>query len=214
MPAGGPRDARAAHYFSVSPEVASAPRTVEVRLPDQRLVLQTDRGVFAVRGLDPGTEILLRVVPPPPPRGTLLDLGCGHGAIAIAIARRAPAARVIAVDVNRRAVELTRTNSALNGAGNVEACAPDEVDSNLHFDAIYSNPPIRSGRDALTAMLALWLARLAPGAAAHLVVQRHLGADSLAALLRSEGHAVLRAASKRGYRILEVRPGAPASHHP
>ncbi len=214
MASGGPPPAHAGHYFSTSPDVASAPRTVQVRLPDQSLVLRTDRGVFSLRGLDPGTAVLLGEIPPPPPDGTLLDLGCGHGVIAIAVARRAPAARVIAVDVNRRALELTRANSALNGAGNVEACAPEEVDASLRFDAIYSNPPIRAGRAALMSMLTVWLGRLAPGGVAHLVVQRHLGADSLAALLRSDGHAVRRAASKRGYRILDVRPGASASHDP
>ena len=201
------------HYFSAEPLVASSPRTVTVRLPDQTVVLRTDRGVFASAGLDPGTAALLREAPAPPPTGTLLDLGCGHGLIAVALARRAPGARVVAVDVNERALELTRTNASANGI-TVEVHRPDEVDPSLRFTAIYSNPPVRIGREALAEMLTGWIERLETGGAGYLVVQRHLGADSLAARLEGAGLGVRRLGSKRGYRILEVRAEAAASHHP
>jgi 16S rRNA G1207 methylase RsmC len=201
------------HYFSPEPVVATHPRTVTVRLPDQTIQLQTDRGVFSLAGLDPGTEILLRGIPRPPAEGALLDLGCGHGVIAVAIARRAPGARLVAVDVNSRALELTRANAAANGADNVEAHRPDEVDPDLRFAAIYSNPPIRVGRGPLLDLLGTWLARLEPDGHAYLVVQRHLGADSLAERLLTHGYEVVRTRSKRGYRLLDVRDPRPTSHH-
>jgi 16S rRNA (guanine1207-N2)-methyltransferase len=201
------------HYFSPEPVVATHPRTVTVRLPDQTIQLQTDRGVFSLAGLDPGTEILLRGIPRPPAEGALLDLGCGHGVIAVAIARRAPGARLVAVDVNSRALELTRANAAANGADNVEAHRPDEVDPDLRFAAIYSNPPIRVGRGPLLDLLGTWLARLEPDGHAYLVVQRHLGADSLAERLLTQGYEVVRTRSKRGYRLLDVRDPRPTSHH-
>jgi 16S rRNA (guanine1207-N2)-methyltransferase len=202
------------HYFSATPAVASRPRTVTVHLPDQDLVLHTDRGVFSGDGLDDGTALLLRDAPPPPPGGAVLDLGCGHGVIAVALARRAPGARVVAVDVNRRALDLARANAAENGAANVEVREPDEVDPALRFAAIYSNPPVRVGRGPLLELLTSWCARLEPDGHAHLVVQRHLGADSLADRLRAAGFEVRRAASKHGYRILDVRAGTPTPHHP
>jgi len=201
------------HYFSSEPAVPPRRRSVTVRLPDQTIDLQTDRGVFSGAGLDPGTAVLLRGVPPPPSPAVLLDLGCGHGVAAIAIARRAPLSRVVAVDVNRRALELTRVNAAANGAGNVEARRPEEVGEDLSFAAIYSNPPIRVGRGPLLELLATWLARLEPDGHAYLVVQRHLGADSLADRLRDLGFEVGRMRSKRGYRLLDVHAAAPASHH-
>jgi 16S rRNA (guanine1207-N2)-methyltransferase len=185
-----------------------------VRLPDQTIRLQTDRGVFAVEGLDPGTGVLLGEAPPPPPSGAICDLGCGHGVIAVALARRSPGARVVAIDVNRRALGLARTNAALNGTANVEVAAPEEVDPELRFAAIYSNPPVRVGREALVAMLLQWLQRLDTDGRAYLVVQRHLGADSLAERLRVAGFGVRRLLSKRGYRVLQVRAGGPAAHHP
>ena len=83
----------------------------ELALDDVELSLETDRGVFAVGRIDFGTRQLLQIAPPPPRRGNLLDLGAGYGPIAIALARLSPRARFWAVDINQRAVELTRVNA-------------------------------------------------------------------------------------------------------
>jgi 16S rRNA (guanine1207-N2)-methyltransferase len=197
------------HYFDPSPAVASKPRTFHLHLGELSLELQGDRGVFGSRGIDLGTMVLLREAPPPPPRGDVLDLGCGYGPIAIALARRAPGARVWAIDVNERAVELTKVNAAAAGAAGVTACRPDEVPDDVRFDAIYSNPPVRVGKGPLHELLLTWLARLRPGGRAYLVVQRHLGSDSLAAWLATQGYEVMRLKSKKGYRVLEVATAAP-----
>lgn len=204
---GGRRPA-ASHYFSARPDVESRPRDVRVDLGDVHLTLRTDRGVFAGAGLDPGTEFLLREAPAPPATGTLADVGCGHGIIAVTLGLRAPSCRVVAVDVNERALELCRVNARTNRAANVEAMTPDRIEPGLVVDAIYSNPPVRIGKAALHALLEEWLGRLAPGGAAYLVVQRHLGSDSLARWLEERGDDVRRLGSRRGYRLLEVRHGA------
>jgi 16S rRNA (guanine1207-N2)-methyltransferase len=180
---------------------------VHLRLPDMELELQADRGVFGFRGVDLGTEVLLREAPPPPRSGELLDLGSGYGPIALALGRRSPDARVWAVDVNERAVELTRANAAAAGLENVIAATPAAVPADLRFDAIYSNPPVRVGKGPLHELLEEWLRRLNPGGAAYLVVQRNLGSDSLASWLAERGWGVNKLKSKKGYRILEVRPG-------
>src|SRR6266513_4060563 len=128
------------HYFEARPATASRPRTVRLRLGALELELQADRGVFASRGIDAGTMILLREAPPPPLSGDLLDLGSGYGPIALVLARRSPEARVWAVDVNERAIELTRANAASAQAPNVTAATPGQVPPDLRFDAVYSNP--------------------------------------------------------------------------
>src|SRR4051812_47139420 len=87
------------HYFSASPGATSAPRLISADCGAGTLVLETDNGVFAHRGLDPGTLVLLRAVSDVSGR-EVLDLGTGYGPIAITAARRRPAARVWAVDVN------------------------------------------------------------------------------------------------------------------
>ena len=195
----------AEHYFTAAPSVPSRPLTVELRLRDLQVQLRSDRGVFSGTRVDPGTLALLRESPPPPQTGDVLDLGCGYGPIACALAHRAPSATVWAVDVNGRALELVSANAAALGLGNVRPSHPEEVPAGLRFAGIWSNPPVRLGKVALHELLTTWLARLAEGASAWLVVNRHLGSDSLAAWLQQEeGWKVRRAASKSGYRVLEV----------
>jgi 16S rRNA (guanine1207-N2)-methyltransferase len=191
-------------YFDEEPDVGSAPATLTLQVDGRTLDLATDRGVFSRGRVDPGTAVLLRKAPPPPPRGTLLDLGCGYGAIALWLAVRAPGAEVVAVDVNRRALALVERNAAVNDVSNVVAATPDTV-ADRTFVAIYSNPPIRIGKTALHDLLSTWLPRLEPQGAAYLVVHRHLGADSLHAWLEQEGNDVFRLGSSKGYRVLEVR---------
>lgn len=195
------------HYFSREPATPSRPATARLTLPDRTLELATDRGVFAHRHIDRGTEVLLRTIPAPPD-GVLLDLGCGYGAIAVTVALRAPGATVWAVDINRRALELCRKNASSAGAHNVSVAEPDGVPEELRFAAIYSNPPVRAGKLPLQGMLATWLPRLQGGGHAYLVVQRHLGSDTLARWLSDQGYTVTRLRSRTGYRVLDVHANA------
>ncbi len=160
--------------------------------------------MFSPDRLDPGTRILLETVPPPPAHGTLLDVGCGYGPIALTMAKRAPGATVIGVDVNERALELARDNAASTDTGNARFLLPGEVDPELRFSALWSNPPIRIGKPALHDLLLTWLPRLTPDGAAHLVVQKHLGSDSLQRWLEQQGFPTRRIASRSAYRVLHV----------
>jgi 16S rRNA (guanine1207-N2)-methyltransferase len=192
-------------YFEATPRAQSRPRSVVLAVRGLSLPLQTDSGVFSAERLDAGTRVLLAKAPLPPAQGDLLDLGCGYGPIALALASWAPLARVWAVDVNERALELTRLNAEKAGLTNVVVCRPEEVADDLRFAAIYSNPPIRVGKAALHEVLLNWLPRLDEGGGAYLVVQSHLGSDSLARWLGGAGFTVRRLASKNAYRVLEVR---------
>jgi 16S rRNA (guanine1207-N2)-methyltransferase len=194
------------HYFSPTPDTPSEPSSVRLDLPDLSLTLRTDRGVFSAARVDPGTKVLLSVAPAPPASGDLLDLGCGYGPVALTLASRSPGATVWAVDVNERALALTRSNADAAGLGNVRVAAPDIVPADVRFAAIWSNPPVRVGKAALHDLLDRWLPRLRPDGRALLVVQKNLGADSLHRWLRDRGWLVERRASRMGYRILDVAP--------
>ena len=150
------------HYFDEHPDVGSDRATVTLTVGDRPLLLATDRGVFSRGEIDAGTAVLLRKAPPPPPLGTILDLGCGYGPIALALASQSPGAAVWAVDVNQRALELVTENAAANGLANVTVSEADAVPDDVTFDAIYSNPPIRIGKEALHELLTQWLPRLTP----------------------------------------------------
>ena len=193
------------HYFDEEPTTESAPRTVDLSLPDLRLRLETDRGVFGYDRIDSGTKLLLLRAPTPPNTGHLLDLGCGTGAIALTLAKRSPDATVWAIDVNERARSLCAANAAANGIDNVRVCAPDDIDEQIHFEAIWSNPAIRIGKPALHAMLLRWFGRLSPDGTATMVVHKHLGSDSLQRWLHEQGYPTERLASSAGYRILHSR---------
>jgi 16S rRNA (guanine1207-N2)-methyltransferase len=193
------------HYFSARPQAAHRPGLVRVVLPDVYLELATDAGVFSPGRLDPGTRLLLDTAPPPPAGGDLLDLGCGYGPLALALGARAPAARVWGVDVNRRALDLCAANASSAGLGNVRCLSPADPALPPEFGLIWSNPPIRIGKQALHELLVTWLGRLAAGAAAYLVVQRNLGSDSLQRWLAAAGWDASRFAAGAGYRVLRVQ---------
>ncbi|MGN6694093.1 MAG: class I SAM-dependent methyltransferase [Aquihabitans sp.] len=203
-----PQPERADHYFSPDPTTASAPKAIELVLPEGRLIpLTTDRGTFSPDRVDDGTRALLAEGPAVPTAGVLADVGCGYGPIAVTLALRGgPDVEVWAVDVNERSRDLCRTNAEANGvADRVRVVAPDEVPADLVVDQLWSNPPIRIGKPALHELLTSWLDRLSPGTGtAELVVQKHLGADSLARWLGDQGWVTARIASRGGYRILHV----------
>lgn len=195
------------HYFSATPAGPDQRRPLRVVLDGHPRDLVTAGGIFSPDGVDKGTAILLSEVPPPAGEN-LLDIGCGWGPLALTMALQAPAAHVVAVDVNERSLDLTRENAARLGLDNVTAVLPDDVDPRLTFDTIWSNPPIRIGKEALHGLLLTWLPRLAPGGAAWLVVQKNLGSDSLQRWLAAElvgGYSVDRAASSKTFRILRVQ---------
>lgn len=195
------------HYFTADPGASGEPRAVRFRMDARTFELVSDRQVFSAQRLDPGTAVLLRESPPPSGE-RLLDLGCGYGPIACVLATRVPRAQVWAVDVNQRALALTRANAAALGvADRVHVCTPEQVPGELTFDEIWSNPPIRIGKVALHALLLHWLPRLAPGGTAWLVVAKNLGSDSLQRWLVEQGFDAVRATSSRGYRVLQVRRG-------
>lgn len=196
-----------AYYFDEQPAAGSRPGRVVLDVAGVRLDLAVDRGVFSARGVDPGTVELLRSDTGQPIGAEVLDLGCGYGPIAVGLAARHPDTTVWALDVNERARDLARQNAAAAGlTDRVRVVAPEQVPPGLCFDAIWSNPPIRIGKERLHDLLTTWLGRLATGGHARLVVHRHLGSDSLAVWLVAEGWPVRRLGSRKGYRILQVGP--------
>lgn len=197
------------HYFSEDAGGRERRRTISVDLSGRVVDLVTAGGVFAGEGLDRGTAVLLRASPMPTGRPRILDLGCGYGPIALAVALHCPEAQVDAVDVNQRALELCRANAAAVGvADRVRVLHPDQADPQTRYDEIWSNPPIRIGKPALHALLLDWLPRLRPTGVARLVVSKNLGADTLKRWLTDQGYATDRVATSKGFRILVSRAAA------
>ncbi len=194
----------AEHYFSADPSVPFERVPVRASIWGHKLAMDSGSGVFARGRLDIGTAVLLRETAPPGP-GRYLDLGCGYGVIGLAIAVAQPDAVVEAVDVNERAVLLANQNAAALGVADRFSASTPERAVRASYDEIWSNPPIRIGKQALHELLLSWLPHLVDGGRAVLVVGRNLGADSLAAWLSEQGYPTSRLASAKGFRVLETR---------
>ena len=197
----------AEHYFSESPGGDFKQREIAVTLAGKKVKVKTAGSVFSPEHIDQGTQVLLDHLDLSKPTGTFLDLGCGWGPIALALALHSPKAKLFAVDVNERSLELTRINAATLEISSIQISKPEDVASEIEFDQIWSNPPIRVGKAVLHEMLQLWIPRLAPGGSAFLVVQKNLGSDSLQKWLEAEfitGFEVSRFTSVKTFRILKV----------
>ena len=197
------------HYFTADPHVAFRRAPVEAHVWGHALSLDSASGVFARGRVDIGTAVLFREIEPPlRTGGTLLDLGCGYGVIGLALATAVPGSTVWGVDVNERAVLVANDNARRLGLGDrFTAATPEAVPEDLVFDEIWSNPPIRIGKEALHALLLTWLSRLAPDGRAVMVVGKNLGGDSLQRWLGEQGYPTRRLASAKGFRVLETRRG-------
>lgn len=196
-PAGGGGE----QYFAADPSVPFERDPFETVVWGHRLRLVSGSGVYAKGRLDLGTGVLLEEEPPT--AGRILDLGCGYGVIGLAIATASPGTTVVGVDVNERAVALARENAkALKVA---ERCTFTTGEVEGEFDEIWSNPPIRIGKDALHALLLQWLPRLRPGGRAVMVVGKNLGSDPLQRWLIEQGYPTERRGSSKGFRVLETR---------
>src|SRR3954451_4559866 len=119
------------HYFTEQPSSERERRRLELRLRGHDVSVWTEGGVFSQDQVDLGTRVLLREAPDLPATGQLLDLGCGWGPMALAMALDSPAATVWAVDVNARAVSLTADNAAALGLDSVRARVPADVPADL-----------------------------------------------------------------------------------
>ncbi len=196
-------------YFTAQPSSNDKRRVITVRLAGRDVEVETGSGVFSPEHVDQGTQVLMNECAELPASGTFLDVGCGWGPLALAMALASPEATVWAVDINERSRNLTATNAARLGLGNVVVAAPDDVPAELRFDVIWSNPPIRVGKVALHEILNTWLTRLATEGEASLVVAKHLGAPSLLTWLRDQfgdQRVVERIAQSRGFHVINVGP--------
>ena len=158
--------------------------------------------------------MLLKYAPTAPATGTFLDVGCGWGPLAISLALESPEAAIYGVDVNDRALAAATKNAVSAGTTNTIFGQPETIPPAQSFDLIWSNPPIRVGKDQLHEILTTWLPRLSPEGEAWLVVAKHLGADSLQNWINGGGAGEFQAErteTSKGYRLFRVVRSQPLS---
>ena len=192
------------HYYTENPQSAHDERRITLTALGNALTFTTDAGVFSRDGLDRGTEVLLEALPPL--EGRVLDLGCGWGAVGVALGKRYPALDIVMTDINSRAVELARRNLAENGvtAAVLQGDGFDAVEG--RFDAIVTNPPIRAGKAVIYGLFARAREYLEPDGALYVVIRKQQGAPSALKYLKeiySRAETVDRAS---GFHVLRAQP--------
>ena len=165
------------HYYTAQPTSAHEERRLEAELLGEKLVFQTDAGVFSKAGVDAGTRLLLEALPEL--SGRVLDLGCGWGPVGVALGRRQPELQIVMTDINERAAALARENLRLNGVGNAEVVTGDGFASVVGtFSAVITNPPIRAGKQVIYGLFAEAREHLEPGGCLYIVIRKQQGAPS------------------------------------
>ena len=191
------------HYYSKTPGVEHDEKRVIFEALGLRFQCDTDAGVFSRDGLDMGTRILLEALPEV--SGRALDLGCGWGAVGVALGKRYPGAELLLTDVNERATALAERNLRTNGVANARVVCGDGFEAvEGTFDLIALNPPIRAGKEVVYGLFASAAAHLAPGGALYIVIRKQQGAESAQKYLKTIYQSVERIARDKGYWVLRA----------
>ncbi len=192
------------HYFSRKQPPAKKNFKLNMELRGQRIELESCSGIFSKDKIDNGT-MLLAASMELPEEGSLLDMGCGCGAVGIAAARMKPRLRVTMVDVNPVAVRLTKVNIEANGVENSEALESD-LFSNLEgrcFDVIVSNPPLAAGYRVIFPLIEGAKEHLLPGGSLQIVLRK--GVKAIPAKMYAVFGNVETISKKSGYRVFKSR---------
>lgn len=195
------------HYYSRKPDIDSKRRSITLSLRNRAFSFMVDRGVFSSTGIDFGTQVLIESFEEPNVDGSVLDVGCGWGAIGISLAVFYPDREFVMLDVNQRSVQLSHENAVKNGAENTEIICEDirDFSARQQFAAVVTNPPIRAGKDTVFAIYKRAYELLQSGGELWIVIQKKQGAQSTEKKLKELGFAVSLAAKKKGYQIFRAK---------
>ena len=194
---------RTEHYFSTNPESKAKYGLIQTYLRGMPFELLTASSVFSRKRLDTGTRLLIETMQLPG-KGTVLDVGCGYGAVGIASARFNPGLHVIMTDVNARAVHLTQENIIRNGTTNAEVKLGHlyEPVEGLEFDVILSNPPVSAGLEIVAAIITKAPKVLSPKSSLQIVVRSKISGKTLPSVFQSAFGNCRVLSRQSGYRVL------------
>ena len=139
------------HYYTAAPSSEHEERSVRAVFAGRVLAFDTDAGVFSKQHVDPGSELLCKSLPASL-SGSVLDMGCGWGAMTIMTLAKCPNVEMTMADVNERALGLAVSNVEKNHM-QAKAVLSDGFEKiEGKFDAVITNPPIRAGKAVIYKM--------------------------------------------------------------
>jgi 16S rRNA (guanine1207-N2)-methyltransferase len=193
------------HYYSAKPSAAHELNQIEVKLRGKDFTFVTDAGVFSKKEIDFGSKLLIETMDINS-NDAVLDVGCGYGPIGLSAAVLANQGRVTMIDINERAVQLSRDNAKRNGIINVSVLQSDLLAQVAEdsFDCILTNPPIRAGKDVVHLIFSQAFAALVTGGHLWVVIQKKQGAPSAFTKLETIFGNVEEVTKDKGYRIFKA----------
>jgi 16S rRNA (guanine1207-N2)-methyltransferase len=194
------------HYYSRTQKVESDPKFWDYTLKNNHFRFKTDNGVFSKKEVDFGSRLLIEAFEMPDVNGSVLDVGCGYGPIGLSIARTFPNRTVHMVDVNERALTLTKENAELNQISNVKVYESDRLStvSEVEFAAVLTNPPIRAGKKVVHEIFEQSYHHLVPNGELWVVIQKKQGAPSAVEKLNEIFSEVEIVEKDKGYFIIKA----------
>ena len=195
------------HYYDENPEVESDESLFTYSYDNHDLELMTDAGVFSKGKIDFGSDLLIKTflkTYPPGPTKNIIDVGCGYGPIGLMIAKVSPHHAVTMVDVNQRALSLSRKNMKRNRIDNVEVKESDglsKAEDNA-YDFVLTNPPIRAGKQVVHRILEDAYNKLKQDGELFVVIQKKQGMPSAKSKMQETFNNVEVLEKSKGYYIL------------
>jgi len=173
------------HYYTENPVSEIKEKFFTETIKGITLSFTSVSGVFAFdRKIDKASELLIKTFTPT--GSSILDLGCGYGAIGLFLKAIYPEQNVFMVDINNRAVDYTAANAARNNlAVNILKSDLFSELGDQSFDDIVSNPPIAAGKRLNTELINKAFDHLNPKGALWLVAFHNKGGASLKKIMES-----------------------------
>ena len=193
-----------AHYFTDNSSLRSNPKEFNYTFDNENFTFTTDVGVFSKGEVDFGSELLIKNVYKKAIGGVCLDLGSGFGPIGIIVKRFNPSINMDAVDVNSRAVELTKLNASINKTEISIYLCEDILTLNKKYDTVLLNPPIRAGKSVIYSLYDKSHEVLNDNGSLYIVIRKKQGADTSFKKLKDIFKDVEVVAKSKGYEIIHA----------
>jgi len=199
------------HYFSEEPKSFFIKEKFETEILGDKILINSGSGLFSLKKPDFGTELLIKNFKLPKTFSEdkklipeILDLGCGYGIIGISIKKHYPQLNMTMIDINDRAIQLSKKNCDENDAeclvikSNIFA---NPVLDDKRFDIILTNPPFSAGKKVCIEFIEQSFKHLNPEGILEVVAPHNKGGESLKKAMQDTFGNVEELVKKRGYRV-------------
>lgn len=194
------------HYFISESHTKEDYFTFDEKVQGIGFSFDSCNDVFSKNCVDYGTKVLISTIVKHKDRysGSVLDMGCGYGALSVVLDKCLDNCTFTLCDVNSTAVELANKNKIRNKSRNIVDIFESDLYTNVNgaFDHIISNPPIKTGKSVFINLITEGYERLNNGGSMTLVIKKNYGADSAKKLMETLFHNSEILNRDKGYYIL------------